>query len=86
MSGARASTRESICDAGRTRDARELALTTRRLQSRLRDAGTSWRAESRISMVRKAKVLLATTADKIAYIASTVGCDSAQHFTELFTV
>ncbi len=64
--------------------ARELAMTTRTLQRRLRDEGTSLRAESRKAMVRKAKALLTTTDEKIAEIARSVGCDSAQHFTELF--
>ena len=64
--------------------AKALGLTGRTLQRRLQHEGTTFLGEARKVTVRRAKHLLATTDDKIAEIARTVGCASAQHFTELF--
>lgn len=64
--------------------ARALGLTGRTLQRRLQAEGTTFLAESRKAVVRRAKHLLVTTDDKVADIARAVGCTTAQHFTELF--
>jgi AraC-like DNA-binding protein len=64
--------------------ARSLGLSGRTLQRRLRAEGTTYVAESRKAIIRRAKHLLATTDDKIADIAHAVGCASPQHFTDLF--
>lgn len=62
----------------------QLGLTARTLQRRLRDEGTTFRAETRRALVRHAKTLLATTDDKIADIARAIGCATVQHFSDLF--
>ena len=66
-------------DAGRA-----LGLARRTLQRRLRDEGTSFLTESRRARVRRAKFLLLSTDSKIAAIADSIGCATAQHFSELF--
>src|SRR5690606_10428273 len=64
--------------------ARQLGLTPRTLQRRLRDDGTTFRVEARRAVVRRAKELLTSTDDKISDIATSLGVANAQHFTELF--
>ena len=66
-------------EAGRT-----LGYARRTLQRRLHDEGTSFLGESRRARVRRAKYLLLSTDSKIAAIADSIGCATAQHFSELF--
>jgi AraC-like DNA-binding protein len=64
--------------------ARAVGVSTRSLQRRLHDAGTSFRGEVEAARVRAARVLLADTDQKITDIALDVGCASLQHFSALF--
>jgi AraC-like DNA-binding protein len=61
-----------------------LGLSGRTLQRRLQLEGTTYAAEGRRAIVRKAKHLLTTTDRKIADIAIAVGCTTPQHFSEVF--
>jgi AraC-like DNA-binding protein len=64
--------------------ARAMAVSTRTLQERLHEAGTSLRDEIAAARVRAAQVLLADTDAKLTTIALEVGCASLQHFSTLF--
>lgn len=64
--------------------ARTLGVSTRSLQRRLEDAGTSFRKEARRAQIARAMTLLLTTDQKLAAIASAIGCASVVTFSELF--
>jgi AraC-like DNA-binding protein len=64
--------------------ARELALSTRSLQRRLAEAGTSFQAEVASSTVRCAQKLLARRDASVTSVAFELGCSSAQHLSTLF--
>ncbi len=63
---------------------RELGLAPRTLQRRLASEGASYAQIVRETMVERAKVLLATSDDKLELIARRVGCPSPSHFTASF--
>ena len=64
--------------------ARELGMSERTLQRRLRDAGTSFQTELNTVQVRVAQTLLLDPNMKITSVAVEVGCASLQHFSSLF--
>src|SRR5438309_7597486 len=64
--------------------ARELSLSTRSLQRRLVEAGTSFRSELLSARLRKAQRLLTATDLKVISVALEVGCASSQHLSSLF--
>lgn len=64
--------------------ARAVGVSTRSLQRRLREMGTSFRAEVDAARIRAARALLADTDRKITAIALDVGCATLQHFSALF--
>ncbi len=65
--------------------ARQLGVSVRSLQRRLREQGTSVRREVTRAQVARAKLLLASSDQKLAAIAAQVGCSSLGTFTELFS-
>lgn len=72
------------CRVGVDLVARALGASTRSLQRRLEDAGTSFRKEVRRAQIARAMTLLASTDQKLAAIASEIGCASVVTFSELF--
>ncbi|XXF81682.1 helix-turn-helix transcriptional regulator [Myxococcaceae bacterium GXIMD 01537] len=64
--------------------ARELGMSERTLQRRLKEAGTSFQAELNAVQVRTAQALLRETDMKLTAVAVEVGCASLQHFSSLF--
>jgi AraC-like DNA-binding protein len=64
--------------------ARAPSLSTRSLQRRLQELGTSFREELERARVRAAEALLTDTDQKIESIAREVGCVSPSAFYELF--
>jgi AraC-like DNA-binding protein len=64
--------------------AERLRMSSRTLQRRLGDAGTSMTTESGRARVRVAESLLLETDMSVTEIAFKVGCASAQHFSTLF--
>jgi AraC-like DNA-binding protein len=64
--------------------ARELGMSERTLQRRLKEAGTSFQAELNAVQVRMAQGLLLETDMKLTAVAVEVGCASLQHFSSLF--
>jgi AraC-like DNA-binding protein len=64
--------------------ARELGMSERTLQRRLKEAGTSFQAELNAVQVRMAQSLLRETDMKLTAVAVEVGCASLQHFSSLF--
>jgi AraC-like DNA-binding protein len=64
--------------------ASRLGLSTRSLQRRLREADTTFAREQSKAQLRVAKKLLAETDASLLSIALTVGCGSAQHFSNWF--
>jgi AraC-like DNA-binding protein len=64
--------------------ARTLALSSRSLQRRLREADTSFRAELAAARLTVARQLLATSDDKLETIAERLGYASRAHFSTLF--
>jgi AraC-like DNA-binding protein len=64
--------------------ARRLGLSSRTLQRRLEDAGTSLRTERRNLLVRQAEELLAATSLDLDAIAARTGLASASHLVTLF--
>lgn len=67
-----------------TTAARRLGVSSRTLQRRLQDSGTTFHEQRSAAQVRAAKVALVQTEDKIAAIARSVGCASASQFSALF--
>jgi AraC-like DNA-binding protein len=64
--------------------ARELGVSSRTLQDRLRHAGTSFRSEANRARIARAEELLLGTSDNLTAIALEVGCASLAHFSALF--
>ena len=62
----------------------ELAVSTRTLQRRLLDIGSSFRSELQSARIERAQELLANSDNPITNIALSVGCGSAQRFSEFF--
>ncbi|WXH28976.1 HTH-type transcriptional activator RhaS [Myxococcus stipitatus] len=67
-----------------TEVAREMGMSERTLQRRLKEAGTSFQAELNAVQVRMAQALLLETDMKLTAVAVEVGCASLQHFSSLF--
>lgn len=64
--------------------AKTLGLSSRSLQRRLGETGTSFRRELGIARVARAQELLTTTTLSVGEVAFQVGCASEQHFSRLF--
>lgn len=64
--------------------ARSLGITSRTLQRRLGEHGTSYVEEAQEARVRVAERLLRETDTPVTRIAVEVGCASSQHFSDLF--
>ncbi len=64
--------------------ARQMGMSERTLQRRLKEAGTSFQAELNTVQVRTAQALLRETDMKLTAVAVEVGCASLQHFSSLF--
>ncbi|MBZ4422997.1 helix-turn-helix transcriptional regulator [Myxococcus sp. RHSTA-1-4] len=64
--------------------AREMGMSERTMQRRLKEAGTSFQAELNAVQVRMAQSLLLETNMKLTAVAVEVGCASLQHFSSLF--
>jgi AraC-like DNA-binding protein len=76
--------RHRLVDASLADVARELGMSERTLQRRLREAGTSFQAELNTVQVRTAQTLLLESDAKLTSVAVEVGCASLQHFSSLF--
>ena len=76
--------RPRLADVNLTDVARELGMSERTLQRRLREAGTSFQSELNTVQVRVAQVLLLESDLKVTAVAVEVGCASLQHFSSLF--
>jgi AraC-like DNA-binding protein len=64
--------------------AKRLGVSSRSLQRRLRDAGTTYLAERNIAQVHRAQQMMRETDATLSQIALDVGCRSLQHFSTLF--
>jgi AraC-like DNA-binding protein len=64
--------------------ARELAVSERTLQRRLRAAATTFQDEVRNARVRASQTMMLTGEAKLTTIALEVGCASLQHYSSLF--
>ncbi|AKQ69463.1 transcriptional regulator, AraC family [Myxococcus hansupus] len=64
--------------------AREMGMSERTLQRRLKEADTSFQAELNSVQVRMAQTLLRESNMKLTAVAVEVGCASLQHFSSLF--
>ncbi len=64
--------------------AREMGMSERTLQRRLKEASTSFQAELNAVQVRMAQALLRDSNMKLTAVAVEVGCASLQHFSSLF--
>lgn len=73
-----------LVDASLADTAREMGMSERTLQRRLKEAGTSFQAELNAVQVRTAQQLLLETDMKLTAVAVEVGCASLQHFSSLF--
>ncbi len=76
--------RTRLVDATLGDVARELGMSERTLQRRLREAGTSFQSELNTVQVRTAQTLLLESDAKLTSVAVEVGCASLQHFSGLF--
>ncbi|WNG13976.1 helix-turn-helix domain-containing protein [Cystobacter fuscus] len=77
--------RTRLCDELVLADiAREMGMSERTLQRRLRESGTSFQAELNTVQVRTAQALLLNSDAKLTAVAAEVGCASLQHFSSLF--
>ncbi len=76
--------RPKLVEASLSETARELGMSERTLQRRLKEAGTSFQAELNAVQVRTAQQLLLETDMKLTAVAVEVGCASLQHFSSLF--
>jgi AraC-like DNA-binding protein len=63
---------------------RALGLSSRSLQRRLRDSGSTYQNEVARSQIRAAQVLLRDSNASLTAIAFDVGCATPQHFSALF--
>lgn len=64
--------------------ARQMGMSERTLQRRLREVGTSFQMEFNMVQVRTAQALLLESDAKLTAVAVEVGCASLQHFSGLF--
>jgi AraC-like DNA-binding protein len=64
--------------------AKQLGMSPRSLQRKLRELGTSFQAERNLAQVRVAQRLMSQTDATLSQIALDVGCHSLQHFSTLF--
>jgi len=76
--------RHRLVDASLTDVSRQLGMSERTLQRRLREAGTSFQSELNTVQVRTAQTLLLESDAKLTSVAVEVGCASLQHFSGLF--
>jgi AraC-like DNA-binding protein len=76
--------RPRLVEASLSETARELGMSERTLQRRLKEAGTSFQTELNAVQVRTAQQLLLETDMKLTAVAVEVGCASLQHFSSLF--
>jgi AraC-like DNA-binding protein len=76
--------RPRLADASLADTAREMGMSERTLQRRLREAGTSFQTELNKAQVKTAQQLLLETDMKLTAVAVEVGCASLQHFSSLF--
>ena len=77
--------RVRLCDELVLADiAKEMGMSERTLQRRLRDSGTSFQTELNTVQVRTAQTLLLDSDAKLTAVAAEVGCASLQHFSSLF--
>ncbi len=76
--------RPRLVDASLTETAREMGMSERTLQRRLKESGTSFQTELNAVQVRTAQQLLLETDMKLTAVAVEVGCASLQHFSSLF--
>jgi AraC-like DNA-binding protein len=76
--------RTRLVDANLADTAREMGMSERTLQRRLKEMGTSFQAELNAVQVRTAQQLLLETDMKLTAVAVEVGCASLQHFSSLF--
>ncbi|WP_395857804.1 helix-turn-helix domain-containing protein [Cystobacter fuscus] len=77
--------RTRLCDELVLADiAREMGMSERTLQRRLRESGTSFQSELNTVQVRTAQALLLNSDAKLTAVAAEVGCASLQHFSSLF--
>lgn len=76
--------RGRLVDASLGTVSREMAMSERTLQRRLKEAGTSFQSELNAVQVRTAQALLMETDMKLTAVAVEVGCASLQHFSSLF--
>jgi AraC-like DNA-binding protein len=76
--------RPRLVEASLADTAREMGMSERTLQRRLREAGTSFQAELNAVQVKTAQQLLLETDMKLTAVAVEVGCASLQHFSSLF--
>jgi AraC-like DNA-binding protein len=77
--------RPRLCEEINLADiAREVGMSERTLQRRLREAGTSFQSELNVVRVRTAQALLMESDTKLTSVAAEVGCASQQHFSSLF--
>jgi len=75
---------EGLHGASIERAARELGLSTRSLQRRLRESGATFKSELDAARIRRAERLLSEPEAKITAVAHEVGCASSQSFSALF--
>jgi AraC-like DNA-binding protein len=76
--------RNRLVGANLAEISRELGMSERTLQRRLREAGTSFQTELNTVQVRTAQSLLLGSDAKLTAVAVEVGCASLQHFSSLF--
>ncbi|MDY7225923.1 helix-turn-helix domain-containing protein [Hyalangium rubrum] len=76
--------RTRLLDAGLSDVSREMGMSERTLQRRLKEANTSFQSELNSVQVRTAQQLLLETDMKLTAVAVEVGCASLQHFSSLF--
>jgi AraC-like DNA-binding protein len=76
--------RTRLVDASLAETAREMGMSERTLQRRLKESGTSFQTELNAVQVRTAQQLLLETDMKLTAVAVEVGCASLQHFSSLF--
>jgi AraC-like DNA-binding protein len=76
--------RTRLVDSSLTETAREMGMSERTLQRRLKEANTSFQTELNAVQVRTAQQLLMETDMKLTAVAVEVGCASLQHFSSLF--
>ncbi len=74
----------NLADVAVASAAKELGMSERTLQRRIRQANTTFADELNAARVRTAKRLLADSDEPVTRIALDVGCATPQHFSTLF--